>query len=63
MIEFQITITEKDGMKDREIEQLVDFLQTTDSKLIIDLLEGAEVKTAPFDENMNAYEIIMKRSK
>ena len=63
MIKFEITITEKDGMKDREIEQLVDFLETTDSKLIIDLLEGAKVKTALFDENMNAYEIIMERSK
>ena len=63
MIKFEITITEKDGMKNREIEQLVDFLETTDSKLIIDLLEGAKVKTVPFDENMNAYEIIMERSK
>ena len=41
MIEFKIEIPNKDGLKDKEVDDVVDFFLSTDRDDIINLLNGS----------------------
>tara|TARA_Y100000593_G_C4278098_1_gene321240 strand:- start:663 stop:839 length:177 start_codon:yes stop_codon:yes gene_type:complete len=43
MIEFKIEIPNKDGLKDKEIDDVVDFFLSTDRDDIINLLNGTVI--------------------
>ena len=57
MIKFEITLPHNDGMKDNEIQNLIDFLEGTNYDDLKFLLEGSVIK------QMRPTKIIMKRSK
>ena len=57
MIKFEITLPHNDGMKDNEIQNLIDFLEGTNYDDLRFLLEGSVIK------QMRPTKIIMKRSK
>jgi len=43
MIEFKVQITDRDGLKDKEVDEVVDFFESTDRDDIITILNGAVV--------------------
>lgn len=43
-MKFEINIPEKEGMKDTDIDNFVDFIQTINYSDIRLLLEGSEIK-------------------
>lgn len=57
MIKFEITLPHNDGMKDDEIQNLIDFLEGTNYDDLRFLLEGSVIK------QMRPTKITMKRSK
>ena len=57
MIKFKITLPHNDGMKDNEIQNLIDFLEGTNYDDLRFLLEGSVIK------QMRPTKITMKRSK
>ena len=57
MIKFEITLRHNDGMKDNEIQNLIDFLEGTNYDDLRFLLEGSVIK------QMRPTKITMKRSK
>tara|TARA_R100000781_G_scaffold114069_1_gene83983 strand:- start:217 stop:390 length:174 start_codon:yes stop_codon:yes gene_type:complete len=57
MIKFEITLPHNDGMKDNEIQNLIDFLEGTNYDDLRFLLEGSVIK------QMRPTKITMKRSK
>ena len=57
MIKFEITLPKNDGMKDNEIQNLIDFLRGTNYDELTFLLEGNVIK------QMRPTKITMKRSK
>ena len=56
MIKFEITLPHNDGMKDNEIQNLIDFLEGTNYDDLKFLLEGSVIK------QMRPTKIIMERS-
>ena len=56
MIEFKIRLPHNDGMKDNEIQNLIDFLEGTNYDDLRFLLEGSVIK------QMRPTKIIMERS-
>ena len=57
MIKFEIALPKNDGMKDNEIQNLIDFLEGTNYDDLRFLLEGSVIK------QMRPTRITMKRSK
>ena len=57
MIKFEIALPKNDGMKDNEIQNLIDFLRGTNYDELTFLLEGNVIK------QMRPTKITMKRSK
>ena len=57
MIKFEIALPKNDGMKDNEIQNLIDFLEGTNYDDLRFLLEGSIIK------QMRPTKITMKRSK
>ena len=55
MIEFKIRLPHNDGMKDNEIQNLIDFLEGTNYDDLRFLLEGSVIK------QMRPTKIIMER--
>ena len=43
MIEFKVQIPDRDGLKDKEVDEVVDFFLSTDRDDIIALLNGSVI--------------------
>ena len=56
MIKFEITLPHNDGMKDNEMQNLIDFLEGTNYDDLKFLLEGSIIK------QMRPTKITMKRT-
>ena len=43
MIEFKVSVPDRDGLKDKEVDEVVDFFLSTDRDDIIALLNGSVI--------------------